>query len=82
MNNGKSLGYSQILKEAIKYANNDILIYATSKLFEKMINWDYVPEKFNIVKIIPLLKDEKGDLNSMNNIIPYQTCMKNTCLNK
>ena len=70
MNNGKSVGYSQIPNEAIKYAKNDLLIYAISKLFERMICWDYIPAKFNIGKIIPLLKDEKGDLNSMNNIRP------------
>jgi hypothetical protein len=70
LKNGKSVGNGGISNEAIKLANNNIMIYAIQKLIEKMINWQYVPNNFNIGKIIPIIKDEKGSLNDINNIRP------------
>ena len=70
LNNGKSSGYSKIPGEAIKYCQNEKLPVVIQAILQRIIDFGYIPRSFNIGVITPILKDERGDTRSINNIRP------------
>ena len=70
--NNKAIGHSGTCNEMFKYAaeTNTILAIILARIFGKIINNMIVPSILNISMIIPVIKDEKGDMKSTNNIRP------------
>ena len=63
---GKAGGLDGIESEHLSYAH-PILISLIRTLFNAMLQHSYVPNKFGIGVMIPLIKDKNGDATSMNN---------------
>ena len=68
----KAIGHAGISNEMYKYAamKSNLLANILAKIFSKIINNMIMPSILNISKIIPIVKDEKGDLASANNLRP------------
>ena len=68
--NNKSPGVKGIRNEFYKYDFNTDLTMVISKYLHLIINSKVVPTNMNIGKIVPIIKDVKGDLSSLDNIRP------------
>ena len=69
LRNNKAIGFSEISNEMIKYGGKIVRIII-KKIVEKIIQFGKFPNFFNVGKIIPILKDDKGKNNDLNNIRP------------
>ena len=70
LRNGKACGNSKIPNEAVKYSKNTKILIIVRGIIEKIINYGFIPQNFNIGIIHPIIKNENGDLKSANNIRP------------
>ena len=66
---GKSSGLDNLYGEHLKYADSK-LAGLLSLVFNCMITHSYLPANFMDTIIIPLVKDKKGDLQSIDNYRP------------
>ena len=72
---GKVPGPDSIASEHLLFADERIY-YLLSMLFNAMLIHSYLPDKFMLSLIIPLLKDSKGDVTSRDNYRPIAlTCI-------
>ena len=65
---GKSPGPAQVKCELVKYSTRSRSVFVISKFLEKMINCRTVPKNMNRGTIVPIIKDEKGEVSSIKNI--------------
>lgn len=70
LNRNKSVGYSGISNEMIKYANNIYSIKILKQIIENYLNYNIKPQFFNIGIIKLLIKDLNGDHDNMSNLRP------------
>jgi hypothetical protein len=70
LRNNKSPGVKGIKNEYYKYGHNTDLPIIIAKYLQLIINSKAVPTNFNIGKIVPIIKDVRGDLSSLDNIRP------------
>lgn len=66
---GKSCGHDKIFGEHLKNAHDNISVYL-SLLFNALIVHNYVPHDFMVTVLLPIVKDNKGDLSSCDNYRP------------
>jgi hypothetical protein len=66
----KSPGVKGIKNEFYKYVFNTDLPIILAKYLQLIINSKVAPSNFNIGKIVPIIKDARGDLSSLDNIRP------------
>lgn len=67
---GKSVGFSEVSNEMLKYSKSDQLIEYIKTIFEKMINHQVAPYLFNISILKPIIKDTTKANNDINNLRP------------
>jgi hypothetical protein len=68
--NNKSPGIKGIRNEFLKYGFNTDLPIIIAKYLQLIINGKVTPTNFNIGKIVPIIKDIRGDLSSLDNVRP------------
>ena len=66
----KSRGSQEIQNEMLKYAKNDYLVKIITNLFTRMFENGLLRNKFNVGKIVPIIKDKKKSNKQMTNIRP------------
>jgi hypothetical protein len=69
LRNNKAIGFAEISNEMIKYGG-DGLTYLIKIVLEKIFQHGQFPHFFNVGKIMPILKDEKLEVDDLNNIRP------------
>ncbi|RMZ99708.1 RNA-directed DNA polymerase from mobile element jockey-like [Brachionus plicatilis] len=68
--NGKSSVFGDTCNEMFKYGCIDELSIILAKIFETMIKYNQLPYLFNVGKILPILKNNNGPNNEINNTRP------------
>jgi endonuclease/exonuclease/phosphatase family metal-dependent hydrolase len=69
LKNNKSVGFGEVSNEMYKYGG-ETMLFCVKLIMEKIFEFGKMPHFFNIGKIIPIIKDEKGETDDMNNIRP------------
>lgn len=67
---GKSIGFSNVSNEMLKYSNNVKLYLLISTLFTKMIEIKTNPYKFNVSILKPIIKDQNKPFHDLKNLRP------------
>lgn len=70
LSNGKSSGDSNVTNESLKYCEVERVLVTIQAILQRIVDFGYIPKKFNVGVITPIIKDEHGDLKSVNNIRP------------
>jgi len=70
LKNGKSVGWTGISNEMLKYAKCEKLLVILAKVFEIILNTGVIPQLFNISILKPLIKDVNKPSNDKNNQRP------------
>jgi hypothetical protein len=68
--NNKQPGHRGVPNEALKYGTCDELLIMLERFLDAFINSTYMPKCFNIGKIVPIIKDIKGNTSSADNARP------------
>ena len=68
--NNKQPGHRGVPNEALKYGACDELLILLERFLDAFINSKYIPNRFNVGKIVPIIKDIKGNTNSAENARP------------
>jgi exonuclease III len=66
---GKASGQDGIVAEHILHSHPSIVVHL-KLLFSMILSHAYVPEAFGIGIVIPIVKDKRGDLSSLDNYRP------------
>lgn len=69
LKNNKSVGFSEVSNEMYKYGGETALL-CVKLILEKIFQFGKMPHLFNIVKILPIIKEENEDNGDINNIRP------------
>jgi hypothetical protein len=70
LENNKTNGASGTTNEQFKHGLCWQLIILLKNMFEKMIQFNIIPQNFNIGKISPIIKDDNGSEMDLNNVRP------------
>ena len=63
---GKACGPDELSAEHLVHAHPSLIIHICF-LFCSMILHEFVPDKFGVGLIVPLVKDKTGDINNVSN---------------
>ena len=69
LKSGKSCGHDGVSAEHFKYAHKSISVYL-AMLFTSMLSHGYLPDAFMKTILLPLVKNQSGDMSDGNNYRP------------